>query len=306
MRYSKKPTTDVFKAGFNKQLNRGMDNEAVDTYKLGASDKEYLKKLLEDVDVFGVNSVNGETGNVTLNTDDVDEGGTNLYYTDERARDAAQAMFSSSTSITVAVSDPADTVTIDLNTTYTDAIYARLDGSTFTGAIELSGDARVEKCITVGVEGFKAPGSNAADEVDVGITYAWAFDDSVQEYVVTAIDLPLDMDRSVAPTLKVHWAANDTSDDAVWQLEYLYREEDEDVTAAAQETLTGTATSSATADGLVETEVTGIDTPSTDDKLMMIRISRKAGDANDTLTGDINLFDIQICYTANKLGGATA
>lgn len=140
MRYSKKPTTDVFKAGFNKQLNRGMDNEAVDAYRLGASDKEYIRKLLEDITIYGVNSVNGETGDVTLDTDDIDEGGTNLYYTDERARDATQAMFSSSASITVTVSDVADTVTIDLNTTYTDSIYARLDGATFTGDLNLGGN----------------------------------------------------------------------------------------------------------------------------------------------------------------------
>ena len=113
------------------------------------------------------------------------------------------------------------------------------------------------------------------------------------------------MDRSVAPTLRCHWSAADTSADAVWELEYLFRSVNEDMTAAAQETLTGTATSSATANGLVETEITGIDLPSATDKIMLIRISRDTGSADDDLSGDVHLTDIQLCYTANKLGEAT-
>jgi hypothetical protein len=39
-----------------------------------------------------VQSVNGKTGTVTLNTDDVDEGANNLYYTDARAKTAAGSL----------------------------------------------------------------------------------------------------------------------------------------------------------------------------------------------------------------------
>ncbi len=42
-----------------------------------------------------VNSVNGETGDVVLDTDDISEGSTNLYFSNERAQDAVGAMVNS-------------------------------------------------------------------------------------------------------------------------------------------------------------------------------------------------------------------
>lgn len=173
------------------------------------------------------------------------------------------------------------------------------------GELTLHGTARVTKSRDIGKAGFKAPGVNPADEEELGIATCWAFDDTVQQYIMSEINIPSDMDRSVAPTLKAHWSAAATTGTAVWQLEYLYRAVDEDRTAAAQETLTEEAAPSGTANGLVETEMTGIDAPSSTDKVMLIRISRKTGDANDDMAGDARLTGIQICYTANKLGTAT-
>lgn len=63
-----------------------------------------------------VNSVNGQTGNVVLDTDDILEGSTNLYFTDERAQDAAGAMATSSTKVSLTYDDVSNTLTPDIVT----------------------------------------------------------------------------------------------------------------------------------------------------------------------------------------------
>jgi len=60
-----------------------------------------------------VESVNGQTGAVVLDTDDISEG-SNLYFTDERARDAAGAMATSSAKVSLTYNDGADTLTPDI------------------------------------------------------------------------------------------------------------------------------------------------------------------------------------------------
>ena len=59
-------------------------------------------------------SVNGQQGAVVLDTDDINEGATNLYFTDERARDAAGAMATSSAKVSLTYNDGLDTLTPDI------------------------------------------------------------------------------------------------------------------------------------------------------------------------------------------------
>lgn len=56
---------------------------------IGASTLSNWKELLTPADA--VSSVNGQTGAVSLDSDDVSEGSTNLYFTDARAKSAAAA-----------------------------------------------------------------------------------------------------------------------------------------------------------------------------------------------------------------------
>jgi len=58
-----------------------------------------------------VTSVNSLTGAVVLGTDNVAEGATNLYFTDERAQDAAGAMATNSTKVSLTYNDGANTLT---------------------------------------------------------------------------------------------------------------------------------------------------------------------------------------------------
>lgn len=70
----------------------------------------YLRLNVDDQ----VLSVNGQTGAVSLDTDDVSEGSTNLYHTDERAQDAAGAMATDSSKVSLTYDDGANTLTPDI------------------------------------------------------------------------------------------------------------------------------------------------------------------------------------------------
>jgi len=82
-----------------------------------------------------VTSVNGQIGVVTLDTDDIAEGISNLYFTAERAQDAVGSALT-------------DTDTVDL--TYTDA------------SDTITADVRIQKSITSDVNGIELDGDSAA------------------------------------------------------------------------------------------------------------------------------------------------
>lgn len=56
-------------------------------------------------------SVNGQQGVVSLDTDDISEGATNLYYTDERAQDAIGTILADSSSIDFTYNDGTPSIT---------------------------------------------------------------------------------------------------------------------------------------------------------------------------------------------------
>ena len=173
------------------------------------------------------------------------------------------------------------------------------------GEVRLAGTARVEKCIPMHVGAFQAPGVNPADVEEVGIGFAWGFDDTTGESISTTIHLPSDMDRSAVPHVCIDWAALATTGTVVWQVEYLYVAEDGAINAVAQETLSVNADPSVVSYGLVHTTLNGIDVPGSTDHAMIIRISRLPGDASDDMTGDALLKTLNFMYIANTLGMAT-
>ena len=146
--------------------------------------------------------------------------------------------------------------------------------------------------------------SLGAEWITFGIKGAWVFEDEEENTIVTAINFPKDMDLSTAPTIKVCWSSSATSADAVWQVEYLYRQTDEDVTAAAQETLNQTATSSSTANGFTTTEFIGFAIPNANDKTIFLRLTRLGSDVDDNLGNTAELHSIILKYTSDKLGKA--
>jgi len=85
--------------------NPAASNDETENYQVGSiwynqtTNKLYIAESVgEDAAAWvlinedgGVTSVNGESGAVTLDSDDIDEGSSNLYFTDERAKSAAVA-----------------------------------------------------------------------------------------------------------------------------------------------------------------------------------------------------------------------
>lgn len=178
------------------------------------------------------------------------------------------------------------------------------------GEINLEGTARVYKVIALRPSGFGVPGTKPAISVDHGIGLAWEFSDATDDTIGAEMQLPQDMDRSVAPEFNIGWDSDtadpgDDSKQCVWQLEYLYLSLNEDVTAAAQETLTVTTSASTTANGLVVSTITGLDLPSATDRFMLIRLKRLGADGDDDLGDVAYLNGCGFKYTSNKLGVAT-
>lgn len=63
-----------------------------------------------------VTSVNGQTGAVTLDTDDISEGATNKYFTDERAQDSVGTILTDTATIDFTYNDGAPSITADVKT----------------------------------------------------------------------------------------------------------------------------------------------------------------------------------------------
>ena len=170
------------------------------------------------------------------------------------------------------------------------------------GEINLHGTARVRKELDFNAGSVRAIGLDAATWISHGIKGAWEFKDNKDAQIITAINFPKDMDLSEAPIIKVNWSSVEIEEDAVWQLEYLYRQFGEDTTANAQDTLSQIATSSARADGFVTEEFTGIDIPNINDRTIFIRLTRMSSDEDDTLGNTAELHSLIFVYVSDKLG----
>lgn len=138
-----------------------------------------------------VQSVNGATGVVVIGTDDVDEGSSNLYYTDARAQ-ASISMVSDDTSI---LSYAAGTGTITYVTPDTDAITEGAVNQYFTNA---RADARIAA-------------ANIGDLADVDTSsaadgFALVYDAASQEFVTNDLS---------TTTTAANFTANGTDTDFV-------------------------------------------------------------------------------------------
>jgi len=183
------------------------------------------------------------------------------------------------------------------------------DGTNYTeiktdGSIEFHGNARTKKSIWIQSESLRAPGTNGATFTDVGISGAWEFADNVTRYVVCKFPLRTDIDRTEDIELVLGWFSPATSGNCKWQLEYLLRGEDEDMTAAAESTETQTVAPSGTANGLVLTTFTVPAANISDtDHCILIRIGRVGGDAADTMSDSAYLSGVCFQFVSDKIGG---
>jgi len=112
------------------------------------------------------------------------------------------------------------------------------------------------------------------------------------------------MDRTVAPKIRLGWSSASTGN-VKWQLEYRWLKQDEDTTQGAEGTLTAVTSASTTSNGMVVTDITGINPPDNDDVSIIFRITRLSADAQDTITDSVELHGVCFNYVSDKLGEAT-
>jgi hypothetical protein len=165
---------------------------------------------------------------------------------------------------------------------------------------------KVKKSAWLPFNALKAPGTKPATFKEWGISGAWEFSDATDDTLVCNIQVPLDMDKTANATMLIGWSTNTavTAETAVWQLEYLWTSAGEDTTAAAQETLTVTDNAVAQTDGLIMSEITGINLPSATDVCMHGRLKRLGADGSDNLTDTAELHGLCFEYTSDSFGKA--
>lgn len=168
------------------------------------------------------------------------------------------------------------------------------------GTITLHGDARYDDYVQIPVGAVSAPGESAATFVSRGLNGAWEYSDNQVEHTSVTLALPSNMDRTVAPTLRIGWETPTTSAVCKWKLEYIYRKEDEDMTSTTATTVYLDATSSTTANGLTQADFT-LTAPDSDDGVIVMRLTRLGNDSGDTCGAAVYTHGGRLMYKANKL-----
>jgi len=171
-----------------------------------------------------------------------------------------------------------------------------------SGVLTLLGNARHQVRLQTPVSNFKGSGVNPATEVEYGLNGAYEFSKTVDESISLAIAVPLDIDRSVAPKFTIGWSSPASSGTCVWQIEVLYRSEDEDWSSTTpDDTIELEASPSTTADG---TKLASFTLPvlSSIDAGIIVKLTRLASDGDDDMDDVAYVFGGALDYTANKLG----
>jgi len=169
--------------------------------------------------------------------------------------------------------------------------------------VTLDTGSKVYKQDWIQAEAVRAPGVNPATFQDVGISGAWQFADALTKVIICKLPLGTDIDTSVDAIVYLGWSSPAVSLVCRWQVEYLIRAVDEDMSAAAEATLTQDETSSAVANGLVVSSFTiPAASLAATDKCLLLRVSRIGAHANDTLGDVANLHGICLHYVSDKLG----
>lgn len=282
-----------------------------------------------------VSSVNGLAGAVVLGTDNIAEGGSNLYYTAARVRDTLLTGLSLAATTVVAATHTVleaigflqaqitaykdatitfTTKTFDLtdntltgtlaefNTACSDADFA--DKATLIGKVYLgTWPASAMKPATT--NGATAAAWDESGTNKQGDDYL-AFSASSDQYAWFKFITPEGLDESAGFTAKFIWkeAAGATAHNVVWQIEMAARGDGDslDVAWGTAQTVQDTGTNNTT--GRISA-ATGTITPGgswTAGDLMKVRVSRKASDTtNDTMDVLAHLEAVVLCATNTTL-----
>jgi len=182
-----------------------------------------------------------------------------------------------------------------------------------SNGIVLQSNARVKQSKCINANGFKLPTTNPAALSDHGFGSVLVFSDETADYdnARLTIKVPLDIDSTVQPILKVDWScptADPTSDTVKirWEVGYIWLANDEssDATSGVSDaqSITANYNVSTIANGVVESEIQLSDYESTD-KYFVANIARRSDATPDTGTSvAANILGACLYYTKDKLG----
>lgn len=179
------------------------------------------------------------------------------------------------------------------------------------GEQTLAGTARVYQGRWLNASGVQGHGANTPTLTDLGIGVVLRYSDAPANYECASAKMrvPGNIDSTIQPQILIGWssATADPGDDTKqcrWEIAYLWRTEDEDMSAAADGTVTNNYSASTVANGLV---ITGVQLANMGaaDACVTVRICRRSDVAGDTLGDNADLHGICLRYVANRLGAAT-
>lgn len=142
-----------------------------------------------------------------------------------------------------------------------------------------------------------------------GNTYTYNFADAVSNEVFFSVQLPHAWSGESPIYPHVRWSPSDTNTGTVrWELEYTIAKEG--TAFPASTTITGETAGTGTADDHIKTNLngtTGIDMTGDDISTVLVcRLIRNGGHANDTYTGTAALHSVGFVYLADSLGSEQA
>ena len=188
-----------------------------------------------------------------------------------------------------------------------DSRYVKTSGDAMTGQLTFSGSGRVIKYEWMSAGAIRAAGASAASEtVNTNGYIVISFADNLDRWCQANIKIPTDMDLSAESSICLGWSSPTTSATLVYDAYYNVTALNESTDAAGTSSTGQTATSSATANGLVITPTITIagGTLGSDDVCIHYKFMRDGDNGSDTLNDVMELQGMALKYTANKLGEA--
>jgi len=178
----------------------------------------------------------------------------------------------------------------------------RLTGNDGDRTLDIS---RYQTTDWISAELIKGFGVTPAIESTLGIGHVKLFSDAPVNYQSVSMRMkrPYQIENSSKPIIFFGWSTPDNNGLVCrWEVAYLWRKINEDMNAAAEDTLTVNAIDTIIVNGLNLTEIE-LDFIDDDDICVTIKLSRRSDDVADTLNGiTVALHGACLSYSCDKLG----
>ena len=172
------------------------------------------------------------------------------------------------------------------------------------GAIALHGTARYWIGFEIDAANFKEPAVGSATLVNRGLGIAYDFSDGNEEHIHAEMRITGRWDVTENLEVLLIWDSPATTKVCDWEIRYLFRALNEDMTYDTTAIAQAYGTSGSNANGLCHTTVV-IPTAAfaSGDKVLAFTVWRDGNDDNDTLSNSAFLHRLIVRGVANKLGG---